>query len=354
MRTTKDVIATLAKPRMEGRGHPMQELSAPPYTGGDGKNKIALHIESMSRHTADAGHQLFAGLCHNGYTLCGKDLEVDEIDVEKILDLTNPSVVIVNDKREWDGRRAGYRDGSESFRFIEALKDRHDIFKITVLKDAHQRPSYHRTSAEEMGIHAWITYYHPTIIAHVAPYVRKEHLIRTSHSIDSDAFGKFRKDRNNCLISGAVSNHYPLRQRLIHHFRALEVAYQSHPGYGAQGLKTPKYLAKLGKYKTAICTSSMWGFALRKHIEATCAGCKVITNLPIDDVMEEIDGNLTRVDDNIPIEDLRDLIKEMGKSWDLEEQKEIAERARAHYDYRAVTKRLTQDIEKMRLSYEAK
>ena len=76
----------------------------------------------------------------------------------------------------------------------------------------------------------------------------------------------------------------------------------AHPGYHANGSFTPALHSRNStKFKVAICTSSTMGFALRKIIEATACGCRVITDLPAGEVMPEIDGNLTRVSSDISL-----------------------------------------------------
>jgi hypothetical protein len=121
-----------------------------------------------------------------------------------------------------------------------------------------------------------------------------------------------------------------------------------HPGYGRNGCFTPGYIAALGRHKVAVCTSSIYGYALRKIVEATACGCYVLTDLPIDDVMPEIDDNLVRVSPNIPTDDVVDLIRSMIDAWEPERQRHFAEKAQSWYDYRAVGKRLAHDIEQLR------
>src|SRR5690606_34111233 len=148
--------------------------------------RLALGVESMRRHMTDEGWQLFAGLGRAGYLLCGHDLPINRTDVRELLDEYGPSVVVLQDKREWEGLTADRsRDPRMRFRRVNALMQRQDVFTLTVLKDAHARPEYHRESAREIGCHAWVVYYHPRIVAHLAPYVRERHLVRTYHTVDA-------------------------------------------------------------------------------------------------------------------------------------------------------------------------
>ena len=187
LRTVDQTIAAIRKVR----GYP---IPAPRYFNNGNSGRICLAIEAMKRHMADAGWQLQVGLEEAGYTLCGYNLPMDDIHVPRIIDRTNPGVVVVQDKREWECLTAGqWRSkhvGSTRFQDIDCLWDRNDIFKLTVLKDAHQRPGYHKASAIEIDCHAWIIYYHPRIVKRVAPYIRTKHCIRTYHSVDADSISE--------------------------------------------------------------------------------------------------------------------------------------------------------------------
>lgn len=250
LRDINYVVARLPHP-----GTP--ELPAPEYTGRSGRG-IALAVESMKRHMTDEGWQIMQAVESQGYTLCGDRCPLDSVDVPTIIANTQPGVVIVQDKREWDVSPKDFRDKAARFNHVGVLADHSDIFKLTILKDSHQRPDYHRESAQEIGCHAWIVYYHPRIVKHVAPYVRSEHLVRTYHSLDPALVPDYTPDnRRGCLISGAVSPVYPLRSLLIRKSAMIpNCEYLRHPGYHRNGCATPGYLQMLSQFKVAICTSS--------------------------------------------------------------------------------------------------
>lgn len=353
LRTVSQVVESLTKPDVA-------QLPTPPYQN-QGSEGIFLAVENMSRHTADAAWQLTLGLQAEGYTLWGHGFEShSETDVVEILKRSNPGVVIVQDKREWDNNNPGRSslavriDPKSAFTNVSALQSRNDIFKLTVLKDAQQQPPYHRQSAKEIGVHGWITYYHPNIVCRVAPYVRKQHLIRTYHSVDPTNVPAYtRRNRKGCLLSGAVSGAYPLRLRLKKSYPELpDVKYLPHPGYHDEGCVTPSFLEQLSHYKVAICTSSRYGYALRKIIEATASGCIVITDLPTDEVLPEIDSNLVRVGVDIDMGYLSVLLQELYESYDPDKQRELSKRATAFYGWREVASRLAKKIERLKENYE--
>lgn len=359
MRSIRDVIRSLNAPV------PLPKLPAPNYTNRSGYGrKLGLAVESMSRHMTDEGWQIFQGLNHAGYLLCGFGLSYGATDVPEVLDYWTdqgqvpgpPSTVVLQDKREWEGLTADRsKDPRMRFRNVEALRERNDVFKLTILKDAQNAPNYHRQSAEEIGCHAWVVYYHPDLVAAIAPYVRREHLVRTYHTIDPDIVPPYSdKERKTCVLSGAVSGAYPLRQKLFRYASFLpDATVLRHPGYHRNGCMTPDYVRELARHKVAICTSSIYGYALRKIIEATAAGCRVLTDLPWDDVLPMIDGNLTRVSPDEPVEKIAQTVKRMARDYDPARQAYYAAAAVAYYDYRVRGEALAADIEALRKGYQS-
>src|SRR5258708_11028612 len=103
-----------------------------------------------------------------------------------------------------------------------------------------------------MGVHAWVCYYNPRIVKHLASWVREEHLIRTYHSINSANIPPFSANRHGTLLSGAVSQAYPLRKRLFDGaFLLPDTIALPHPGYHRGGCHTPSFLIQLSKFKVA-------------------------------------------------------------------------------------------------------
>ena len=101
----------------------------------------------------------------------------------------------------------------------------------------------------------------------------------------------------------------------------------------------------------AICTASIYGYALRKIIEATACGCVVVTDLPSDEVLPLIDGNLVRVRPDIPPRGMARLLLELYDGYNAERQAEFSRLARVYYDWRTSGLRLAHDIEQMRFKH---
>jgi len=307
---------------------------------------VAMPVPSMKDHTTDEGWQLMLALRSAGYTLTA------HTDVPALLHDCTPRTLVVQDKREWDGQTGGPGfDPRERFTGVGVLRDRPDVFKLTVLKDAHQRPAYHREAAEEMAAHGWVTYYDPDRVAEQAPFVRRHHLVRTYHTVDAAAVPAYEaRGRKGCLLSGAVSGAYPLRSRLVQdRHRLYDVTYLPHPGYGRRYCHTPQFLKTLSRYKAAICTASRFQYATRKIVEATAAGCVVITNLK--ETLPVIDGNLVRIADDVPLDVVSRVVAEQTAGYDPDRQEHYARLCKSHYDYRAEGDRLASAIETLRSTY---
>ena len=360
MRTVADVLATLPQ-------RPDYPLPAPRYDGTQGRG-LGLAVESMARHTTDEGWQLFLALEAGGYYLAGHDVaehplrppgstRANSTDVPALLRAFEPGVVVIQDKREWLGLTADRsQDPRWRFHDVGALARRSDVFKLTVLKDAQNDYALHREAALEIGCHAWIVYYHPQIVARLCPFVRPEHLVRTYHSLDADLVPPFQGGRRGTILSGALSRAYPLRQALAGHAAELGIDVLPHPGYHRQGCQTSAYLQTLARYCVAVCTSSVWGYALRKIVEATACGCRVLTDLPDDELLPQLEGNLTRVEPGRYARDpmaMKPLLDELVAGYDEERQLGFAGAAVDFYDYRHQGRRLAGAIEDLRRAYAA-
>lgn len=353
MQTVNDVILKLNSPVVP-------QLKAPPCLSSQEEEMrgIFLAVESMRRHTTDEGHQIQEALGSQGFTLCGHGYpEIGDVDVPRILARTKPNIVVIQDKREWDVPPGNFRDHNSKFLNIQELKKREDLFKLTILKDAHHNPFYHSNSAEEMGCHAWIIYYHPKIISTLAPYIRPEHLIRTYHSLDPAVIPSLWQKglpKKGCLLSGAISNAYPLRKRLAEQRYLLpQTDFLPHPGYHVNGCNTPGYLQLLSQYKVAICTASIYGYALRKIIEATACGCVVITDLPSDEVLPEIEGNLIRINPTDRTEGIGEVITQAILDYNLDKQTSYSKAAVKFYSYQNQGKLLLDNIKSLQRNYKS-
>lgn len=351
---TTDSITSRITPAEE-----TERLPPPAYKYNPSDTRVMLAVKAMKDHMTDEGWQIAQALEVGKYNLCGHDLKGSS-DVVRVLQEYNPSTIVVQDKREWEGLTADRsKDRNWKFHNIEVLRQS-STFNVTILKDAHQKPQYHKDAAEEMNCHAWIIYYHPRIVSHLAPYVRREHLIRTYHTIDNQLVPTFSSRNQGTVISGAISNHYPLRKAIIgeillhnkHFTNKIKIDIIKHPGYHRAGCSTSKFLQLLSKYRVSICTCSVYGYALRKIIESVACGCTVITDLPEDDKLPWIDDCLIRVDPrDLSMSNLWGMVHYENDHYDSDEANHFASLAKKHYDYRSVGLDLATSIERVRDNY---
>lgn len=313
--------------------------------------RLGLATENGRRHMTDESWQIFAGLYENGYTLCGYNMKAalgakanEETSIPKILEQYNPNIVVIQDKREWDHHS---KEPRAYFGGSWALKS-HDCFKATILKDAHNNPYYHNEASRRMGINAHVIYYDEETVRKQAPWL-KGPVIRTYHTIDKDLIPPYSDRYGVALLSGALSKAYPLRQKLANNLDSLPegTCYLAHPGYKNYKCFTPSYLKELSRFRVAICTCSVYKYALRKIIEATACGCIVLTNLPRYYSLPAIDENLVRISDSAPLSEIKWIIKHCYSSYNCDKQRRLSEIAKQYYDYRVEGHRLVTNIDNM-------
>lgn len=335
------------------RPQPVWQEPRPEYIFREGRlgRRVFLALHNFISHMSDEGWQLQLGLDQAGYELWGPKFSNDVADVGKIIDTTRPLTVIMQDKREWDPARAGCFDKAAAFHNYERLAGCPDVFRVTISKDSHHDPVYHHQAHHEIGTHAWIHYYHPAVVKHLAPWIRPADMIRTWHSVDRAVVPPYSPDnRLPAVFSGALGKaFYPLRERIVTAASELpELTCLPHPGYNDHGHRTPTFLETISHYKVLVATTSIFGYALRKLIEGTACGCVVVTDLPAADKLPEIDGNLVRVPHDIGVPELREVIRQAAADYDPERQRWYAGMAKGFYDYRRLGCRLARKIETLR------
>lgn len=346
MRTVSDIVCREERPGITALPRPEYRIG---HSANGHSTKLFMGVSIFERHMTDEGYQLQLGMSASGYVLTGNGLTLAVDDTREVVEL-NPEVVILQDKREWDIGSDICWDKNANFKNIELLRSRDDIFKVTVLKDSQHNPEYHMESAREIGCHAWIIYYHPEIVTHLAPYVRPEHVIRTYHMLNPNDVPGYSSDRlDMAILSGATnSDVYPMRTRLYRSMGMPNVYVKCHPGYKPRGHRTPEYLRELSRFKVAICTSSKYGYALRKIIEAAACGCKVITDLPRDEVMPEIEDAIVRVEPTISAGEVSSLVDALCREYDSQTHAAISSNAIRFYSYTRQCAAISERIESMR------
>lgn len=349
MRTIRDVID----------GLPVEQspsLPKPDYEFWHG-HQIALALESYNRHMTDEGEQLQRGWERCGVDLWGYDFPAPRncTNVKSIIESQNPAVCFIQDNRDWDRKKSSCFVKQASFTNLRYLRFHNNIFRVALCKDAH---SPERQFYQRVVPHAVLVYYHPEIVCHLSSCLRPEHCIRIYHSVDRMDVPEFSTvDRSGILLSGAIIPRvYPLRFSLRSNWRRhgrekTGVTLKPHPGYNAKGSHTKTFLRELSRFKVSICTTSIYGYSLRKIIESVACGCVVVTDLPIDDVLPEIDDALIRVTKDMRPADIFDLCREHESKYDSDKAKHFADKAKQYYDWRASGRRQIEAVETMRSNY---
>lgn len=315
-------------------------------------------LESFRRHM-DNGRWLFQlGMEAAGYVSAGGGLPapgIDSVDVEAVVRQRNPPITIFWPRYEWSPQEWGGPEvrPEHEFRNWQYLLSRPDILRVCVLHDAASAREKQRRWHAEFQAHVYLTWYHERSVLPWNPHIRPEQLLRTYHVIDPAAAPPVRPRDGVCLISGARNPEvYPLRTLAIDAARRGElgpgVDVLDHPGYPQTGTRSTDYLAVLARYRVAVCTASVYGFALRKIVEATAVGCRVIANLPSCDGLPGIDENLCRIRRDTSIAELRAGIYREASRWQRRRQLLFAEIARRLYDYRAECARVAGELDQRR------
>jgi len=318
------------------------------------KQGVIFAIESFRRHM-DSGRWLFQqGMEEQGYLSAGGSMPPPGIacdDVAALVDAWNAPVAIMWPRYEWDPAlwKGAPLPRDACFRNIGELAARDDVLRVAVLHDAGSERESQRAWHEEFRPHVYLCWYHERSVMALAPHVPRERIVRTYHVIQGRDVPQVCPRRGVGVVSGARNHEiYPFRTAAIEAAESgplgFTVHYLKHPGYHQKGAQSAGYIHFLSRYRVAICSASVYGFALKKHIEATAAGCRVITDLPNYDCLPGIDGNFLRVSPNITMRELHDIVEALAADWDLERQQAYARAAVQRYDYLFECARLAKEL----------
>jgi hypothetical protein len=307
--------------------------------------KLLLGNIDYRTHMTDEGEQLQRGLVDAGWTIAGYGYGDGCRSVKKLLERHNPSMVFIQDKRDWSRDSRGCFNSRVHFEELPLLAA-HPAKKISVFKDAGSVIDYQRRSIEEVGADAVVTYYHSRSVLSLNPWLVGRRLIRTYHSVDADLVRtiNLHQTRRRGIVTGAVSSLYPLRRLVADHHGKLRIDLQRHPGYHNHGSHTPTYLKLLARFKVHVATCSVFRFALRKIIESVAVGCTPVTNLPAWDVLPEIDDALVRVSEHADLDEMQCAIDFAEKNWTEDKAIYFSAKAAAYYDFRIAGQRLDRSI----------
>lgn len=307
-------------------------------------NCIQFPVERFWR-CFDSYYSLWSdGLAAAGFVQAGFDNPIDMTDVAAAIENTGAGIAVFWPRHYWDWswRQRPDTDERHMLRNWWPVAEDDSIMRVAIVHDVgddrHRLDCYRRWH-DMIQPHVYVVWYHPDTILEHLPEIRYGKTVRTWHVVDEsecpalDAMA----DRKVGCLSGAINRtHYPLRCQaylMWKQQRAGEcLEYIKHPGYTCLSPRSCEFMSQLAGYKVALCTASRYKRALRKIVEATCAGCRVVTDLPACDVLPEIDRNLVRVPPDISDVNLLERIVGAAKSWSFEEQATVAISCRKRYD----------------------
>lgn len=119
----------------------------------------------------------------------------------------------------------------------------------------------------------------------------KDYMYWLPHFVNTEIFTDYGLcKRNDILLMGAISHHYPLRQKMRFYFRRRKgFVYRPHPGYsniGARSYFGEKYAREINRSKIFITDDSILHYPLIKYYEVLACNTLLLapTNKEIEDL----------------------------------------------------------------------
>ncbi len=118
-------------------------------------------------------------------------------------------------------------------------------------------------------------------------FCRTKKVVWIPHSASPDFMLHYNPcPKNSVFISGAVSRHYPLRQRMVNLFsqRAYSIAYHRHPGYhcgydyAANQDIGRGYARKINSYRAGFTDSLIYNYVVAKYFEIPATGALLLAD----------------------------------------------------------------------------
>lgn len=119
---------------------------------------------------------------------------------------------------------------------------------------------------------------------------RLKKVVWIPHAASPDFVLPFNERAENAvLLSGAVNDHYPLRQRvkLLYDAQTYPIAYHPHPGYhcGYDYERDDRvgrgYASKLNRYLTGFADSPRYGYVVAKYFEIPATGSLLLADASV-------------------------------------------------------------------------
>ena len=310
---------------------------------------VQFGVAQFSRFASDTAHLLQHGLELMGFDAYGRHFPPprNRVDVRAVCRQAQPDMVFLQGINMWNASMP--QPPSKDLTFInwQWLGEQPHIYRLTNLCDPCSHQDAHRRFHDRLRPHAVLTRYDLANVGAHNPWIPKGRLARIYHSVTREYCPRIAWRDKPAILAGCLGSAiYPMRTRLYRAIRRSRLArtivtLRRHHGYArTSGPAVPAFMQALARHKVCIVGTSRWRWALKKHFEATAAGCIVVTNLPESERLPVIDENLVRVDSDIALDDLIDLVGELGRTWALDRQRDLAARCIDRYDYRVEARRI--------------
>jgi len=318
---------------------------------------IQFGFRYFETYASDTAWILHQGLATADFALYGMGFGENETDIQAVCERLKPDIVFVHSWDTWGPQAASGKrpkpevaGGNVELTGYEWLAEQDNILRVTQYADPRpERSAEHEQWQNEVfRPHVVLCRYDLDNVCELNPWLRRDALLRIWHSVTADYCPPIRDRKGIAMFGGCtLPAFYPVRHRLRAELDASPLAEERTEGCGpvytvrphhrwarGTGPDVPAYMRHLAEHRVAVVTGAKWHWALKKHWEATAAGCIVVTNLADADPLPWIDDNLVRVPDDIALADLTDLVQSLAAGWDIGRQRQFADLAVRHFDYR--------------------
>ena len=323
---------------------------------------VQFGLKQYDQYASDTVHLLQRGLELQGYKLFGRGFPADRdnTDMRAVCETERPEIVFCQASNTWmpGAKQATGEVPDAHFSNYEWLGRQSDIFRVTQYADPRSHQDTHRLwQTEQFRPHAILVRYGLSDILKHNPWLERSRLVRIHHSVTREYVDDVIQPRDGCAILGGCLHRgvYPMRERLHREITSRgdteRFTLRPHHRWAHEGgSAVPDFMQALARHRVCIVCTSAYRWPLKKHYEATAAGCAVITNLPASEQIPVIEENVTRVPSDISLGDLTTLVGRLSREWDLERQRDLSRRTVERYDYRAEAARMAAVLEERRSS----
>jgi hypothetical protein len=128
-------------------------------------------------------------------------------------------------------------------------------------------------------------------------FASRKRVVWVPHAASPEYFLPFNEGAENAvLLSGALSFHYPLRERMkaLCDSGTLLIVHAQHPGYhlrydhDSDGRVGAGYARRIHRYRAAFCDCSLHRYVLAKHFEIPATGALLVAERAAADLLEEL------------------------------------------------------------------